>query len=175
METIIRPWRLGDANQISAMIRAFMVEEWKNGSDVLPTLRNVKFFWKYGLAQALAGEPTLVVQEKNKLIAYCQAGPWQENLDLAYKTLFLYGLYTLPSKRSQHWSLLLLREVGAQLPKLGYQRAKSQVQMANRKMLAIAFSGDIWPLNVGLYWNTELIDHVYDRKIDRKAEIDVVD
>jgi hypothetical protein len=159
-EPTIRPWRPGDINQIKFMIKQLLTSQLKYGNDILPTNKNINHFWEMGLEFSRNGEPTMVVElPDHRLVSYLQCGPILDDLDLAYKTMFLYGTYTLPSQESQGWFLLQIREAGAAAVRLGYKMGKTLVYLPNRRPLELAFAGDSWPLSVNLVWLPSLYEN----------------
>lgn len=150
----IRHWRERDKNQISAMIEGFLKDQVSKGGDVLPSYHNIDWHWCLGLDFSNRQEPTFAaVDEKGKVLCFILAGPTLTDLQLKYKTLTVYAMYTLPSRRSEAiWLDIMRGPLYKRFQELRYDRGISPVLMNNRKVMEFLFMGDAWPVSVNVEW-----------------------
>lgn len=153
---IIRPWKLGDAPQLRSMIRQFLKSQLAMGGDVLASDANVEFFLRIGLEAARRGEPSLVAEENGKILAYLEVAEQIPPYQIKERMLMMWGMFTLPSHRSQFLNVQLLREAAELCRKQKkFKRGTSIVYLQNRRVLETMFYGDTWPVSVILEWRMD--------------------
>lgn len=149
----IRHWKKHDTSQLRILMMEFLKEHDKYGSDIALNWSNVDWLVELGLMFSKKEEPTYLMEdEKGKILGFMLAGPMTSDLKLKWKTLQAFGSYTLPSQRGRQIYVQLIQATGKRMLELGYERGVSTVYLANRRVLDIAFQGDVWPSLCWLEW-----------------------
>lgn len=150
---MIRLWEFRDSISLRKLIRAFIIDQNKLGSDIAPSEENVTTFLNIGFHQSGQGQPHLVFEEKGKILGFSQMGEALYSIKFRAKTAEFFSIYVVPEERHKFVSIELIRRGGEILASLGFERLYSTVFLTNPTMLKNTFiNPSIWPIAVRVEW-----------------------
>jgi hypothetical protein len=151
---MIRLWQQKDVIQLRHLIKAFLENQAKYGSRILPSENNIRYYLQVGYFQIEEGDPHLVFEEDGKILGFIQLGRVLTQLEIRGKTAELFTMYTIPEARGRFINIQLIRDMGIMAVNRGYTHIYSSILCGNSKALKNVFHNPaIWPTSVYCEWD----------------------
>lgn len=129
------------------MLKAYFKSQCEIGAgDILPTPKNVQWFWELGMFFSQEKLPTFAIVENGRVVSIMLCGPPLAEWDLKFKSLNIYASYTLPSQEHKFHHITLIRRLRNFMWENGWERVNSAVLLQNQRVLKMMFKGDVWPV-----------------------------
>lgn len=136
----VRHWAPSDAAAVAPLLLGFLRDTYDTGADFLPSEHNVDIFWRIGLQAAADGDPVLLAENTDEVVAFILwVGQGQTVWEQRDRVCLGMGTYVVPHYRRTGVGRMI-RERGHEVARargytridgVGYYDAPKRLMLSN--------------------------------------------